>query len=502
MPGKPPPGDAGGQPRAPRRRRSTDTSTVRLSDTSRATGPDQHGPVPVSGKMKVAPEIIKRLLARPFGRCRLLRLISVGGMGMVFEASHMNLMRKCAIKLMLPSELLKGPKEVQRFIGEAQSAALLRHPNIATVYDLGEDDGKLFIEMEYVDGSSVADLIVEHGRFSISETLRIGTEVARGLQAAHRAGVLHRDIKPGNILVSRQGEVKVVDFGLAYILHAGASGPTEMAGTPAYMSPEPVRGLPCDERSDIYSLGVTLFTMLTGDVPFSGGTAAELMYRKCNTPPPDLRALRPDAPPALALAIMKAMAIEPDQRYQSASEFMRALMQIPPSETAHPWAGPSEEDAQSSVLQFVRNYTLFAGAAGESGLLGGLVGVAEFAPPCTLMWEGERGNQAFIIVRGKAEVSVMRKGKKIVLDEVGPGAMLGELALITGQPRSATVRALEPIVAAALSEAAFMEILQRYPTVVLSLLKELSYRLYRAQQACFLQGHAAEAEGDHPAVAS
>lgn len=423
-----------------------------------------------------------RLVGQRFGRYDIKRKIGRGGMGLVFEAEHVYLKRKSAIKLMLPEQTLKGEQEIRRFISEARSAALLRHPNIVTVHDLGEEQGKLYIEMECVEGRSVEQLLDEMKCISPAETLRIGIEVARALKAAHEAGVIHRDIKPGNILISKQGEVKVVDFGLAYMIRRDAEGPAEIAGSPCFMAPEQCKGLPADARTDIYALGVTTYTMLTGNVPFSGSTTQEIIMKQIYSDPPDPCEHCKRISPEFARIITKSMAKEPDERFQSASEMISALMKLLPDVAGTSTQLSAERNARRSVLDFVKTYALFAETMDAHKELGGLIGSAQFAPEAILMWEGEVGQQAFIIVEGRCEVSIERDGKKIVLAEVGPGTMLGELALITGEPRSATVKALDDVVAASLSSEGLMEILQRYPSVVLALLKELSYRLYNAQR--------------------
>jgi len=249
---------------------------------------------------------------------RLDSFIGMGGMGMVWKAEDLGLKRPVAIKL-LSGIGEASPEATARFQIEAQAAAALDHPSVCTVYEIGEASGVWYIAMAYIEGETIAQKI-RSGALDIALAARIAAEVADGLDAAHSRGILHRDIKSSNIMLTRQNSAKILDFGLARIgLSSGLTIPGTVVGTPCYMSPEHVSGLPPDHRSDIWSLGVTFYQMLTGRLPFQGDHIAALM-RAIEAPPPSLRDLRPEVPEDLERIVYKALAKLPENRYQSAAE--------------------------------------------------------------------------------------------------------------------------------------------------------------------------------------
>jgi predicted Ser/Thr protein kinase len=294
------------------------------------------------------------------GRYQVQRMLGKGAMGVVFEAVDTTLRREVALKV-LSRDIADRPRISDRFVREAQLAARLNHPNAVTVFDCGRDGEVLYIAMELVRGQSVHDRINREGPFEFAEATRIVIESCRALAAAHFAGLIHRDIKPSNILYSDQGIVKVADFGLAKSIEVGEGHPDEsltaegrIVGTPKYISPEQARHRPVDPRADLYSLGATYFTLLTGRAPFNTGTAVEIMYAHCHAPPPDPRELDASLPPACSDLIRKAMAKSPDERYQTADE-MRADLEKVPAESpsvvgaASPFV--AEAGARQSTVQ-------------------------------------------------------------------------------------------------------------------------------------------------------
>jgi TolB-like protein/Tfp pilus assembly protein PilF/predicted Ser/Thr protein kinase len=285
------------------------------------------------------------MIGRTFGRYRILEKIGKGGMGEVFLAEDTSLRRRVALKF-LPLELQNDAEALKRFVREARSAAALDHPYICHVNEVGEDDGRDFIVMEYVDGEALRAKI-GRGPLPREETLRIGLEVAEALAAAHEKGIVHRDIKPENIMVTRTGHAKVTDFGLAKPVAlpeaaADINGPTltlvtaegTTAGTLAYMSPEQLRGEGADARSDIWSLGVTLYEMASGVRPFGGQSGFEVSLAILDRPPLPLPA---GVPAALAAVITRCLEKDPTKRYQKAQELGAALEAIRLG-TAGTWA--------------------------------------------------------------------------------------------------------------------------------------------------------------------
>ena len=257
-------------------------------------------------------------------RYEIVRHLARGGMAEVYLAHDQLLDRRVALKVLFP-EFARDPAFVQRFRREAQSAANLNHPNIVAVFDWGEEDGTYFIVMEYVEGRSVREAIQSDGPLYPNLAADLASDIAGALGFAHRNGVVHRDVKPGNILLTPQGQVKVTDFGIARA--AGASeGLTQtgsVMGTATYFSPEQAQGLPVDARSDVYSLGIVLYEMVCGVPPFSGESPISVAYKHVREEAPKPTVVNPDVPVALENIILTAMAKTPDGRYASADD-MRA----------------------------------------------------------------------------------------------------------------------------------------------------------------------------------
>lgn len=259
-------------------------------------------------------------------RYEIIMKIGSGGMADVYKAKDHVLNRLVAIKV-LKQEYSTDATFVKKFRVEAQSAAGLSHPNIVNVYDVGEDDGVYFIVMELVQGITLKNYIDMKGKLDIREALNISVQIASGLSAAHENRIIHRDIKPQNIIVSRDGKVKVTDFGIAKVADS-TTVTTTAAGTVHYISPEQARGGYSDERSDIYSLGITMYEMVTGRVPFEGETnvAVALMHIQSEITPP--RQLEPSIPVSFEKIILKCTQKKPERRYASARELIADLRKV------------------------------------------------------------------------------------------------------------------------------------------------------------------------------
>jgi eukaryotic-like serine/threonine-protein kinase len=253
------------------------------------------------------------------GRYQVVRKLGAGGMANVYLAEDQELGRGVAIKI-LNDRHANDEQFVERFRREAKNAAALSHPNIVSIYDRGEAEGTYYIAMEYLDGRTLKELIVQRGPAPVTVSVEYARQVLSALRFAHRHGIVHRDIKPHNVLVDAEGRVKVTDFGIA---RAGASQMTEagsIVGTAQYLSPEQARGGDVDQRSDLYSLGVVLYELITGTLPFNGDTPVEIAMKHLSTVPEPPSERRPDIPRDLDLIVMRALAKDPDDRYASAEE--------------------------------------------------------------------------------------------------------------------------------------------------------------------------------------
>ena len=270
------------------------------------------------------------------GRYQLLSRLGTGGMAHVFQARDLNLQRMVAIKL-LREDLISDPAFHARFLQEARAAANLSHPNIVTIHDFGVEAHEYFFVMELVSGTDLKTLLRRRRRLAAPEALAILTQACAGVGYAHRAGLIHCDLKPQNILVAPDGRTKIADFGIARAL--SSIDPLETSevvwGSPQYFAPEQAAGGPPSPASDVYSLGVILFETLTGRLPFAGEDPSALADQHLRAPPPSPRSLNPSIPPALDQVLLKVLSKEPAARYRTADQLGRVLSGlIPPAEGA------------------------------------------------------------------------------------------------------------------------------------------------------------------------
>jgi len=286
------------------------------------------------------------MIGRTFDRRYVIRRkLGSGGMADVFLAEDQELGRRVALKL-LDDRHASDEQFVERFRREAQSAAGLNHPSIVSIFDRGYAEGTYYIAMEYLDGRTLKELLVRNGPTPIPIAIDYARQILGALAFAHRHGIVHRDIKPHNIVVGGDGRLKVTDFGIA---RSGASQMTEagsIVGTAQYLSPEQARGAPVDPRSDLYSLGIVLYEMLTGKVPFTGETPVEIAMKHLSQVPDPPSELRPEVPHDLDAIVMRALAKDPDQRYGSAEEMDADLARVARGVAV----APETEDAMTQVL--------------------------------------------------------------------------------------------------------------------------------------------------------
>jgi serine/threonine-protein kinase len=292
------------------------------------------------------------------GRYRIQRKLGAGGMADVYLAEDQELGRRVAIKI-LNSRHGNDDQFIERFRREAKNAAALNHPNIVSIYDRGEAEDTYYIAMEFLDGRTLKELIVGRGAAPINVAIEYARQILSALRFAHRHGIVHRDIKPHNVLVDGEGRVKVTDFGIA---RAGTSQMTEtgsIVGTAQYLSPEQARGGEVDPRSDLYSLGVVLYELLTGKTPFDGETPVEIAMKHLSTPPKPPSKLRPEIPPELDMVVLRALSKSPDDRYQSADEMEADLERVARGARV----SAATEDTATQVLRRPAAAVAAAGAA-------------------------------------------------------------------------------------------------------------------------------------------
>ncbi len=259
------------------------------------------------------------------GRYEITGELGRGAMGVVYKALDPTIGRTVALKTMrLDVHGLDAQEMVRRFQNEARAAGVLNHPNIVTIYDAGEQDGIFYIAMEFIEGTTLHELLTEKRVLATDEVLQLARQISRGLDYAHSNGIVHRDIKPANIMITPNGTVKIMDFGIAksggQVTNTG-----QVLGTPNYMSPEQVKGKPLDGRSDLFSLGVILYEMLTGEKPFVGQNVTTIIYKIVNETPITPRDLDVTVHPGLSAIVTKALAKAPDDRYQSGADMVRDL---------------------------------------------------------------------------------------------------------------------------------------------------------------------------------
>ena len=260
------------------------------------------------------------------GKYEIKRPLGRGAMGTVYEGWDPIIARRVAIKTVkLPDSADPETEEaLARFRREAQAAGRLTHPNIVAVFDYGETNDLAYIVMEFVDGPPLKTLLDKQERFALTDTVRVMEDLLAGLQFSHERGVVHRDIKPANVMLTSTGQAKIADFGIARIESSSMTQAGTLLGTPAYMSPEQFMGQVVDARTDIYSSGVLLYQMLTGERPFEGGMSA-IMHKALNTEPPAPSQLSVTAPPSFDAVVRRAMAKRPEDRFASASAFAEAM---------------------------------------------------------------------------------------------------------------------------------------------------------------------------------
>jgi len=365
-------------------------------------------------------------------------LLGAGGMAEVYEGRDRLLARRVAIKVLL-SQYARDQSFLLRFKREAQAAASLSHPNVVGVYDTGSEDGTNFIVMEFVDGRTLKDVIRQEGPLYPDRAAEICADVCGALVAAHARGLIHRDIKPANVMLTPDGKVKVMDFGIARATTSETITQTAaVIGTAQYISPEQAQGQTVDYRSDLYSLGCCLFEMLTGTVPFTGATPVAIAYRHVREDPTPPRMLNPDVPPPLEAICLKAMAKLPDNRYQTAAELRSDLERYRNGEPV--LATPLLDSAATTQAIPGR-----AAAADQTAMLGGTVAGGRTAYDYAQPDERRRTSVGWVVLSLLALVVVGVVAFLITRAVTSPGAGTATtLATVTTAPTTTAPPTTEP----------------------------------------------------------
>jgi eukaryotic-like serine/threonine-protein kinase len=376
------------------------------------------------------------------GRYELNHLIARGGMAEVYRARDRLLDRPVALKVLFP-ELSVDRSFVERFRREAQAAANLSHPNIVPVFDWGEDSGTYFIVMEFVDGKPLSSILKTAGPLAADRTAEIAAPVAGALGYAHKHGVVHRDVKPGNVLITDDGQVKVTDFGIARAVNTEESLTQTGAvmGTATYFSPEQAEGMGVDARTDIYSLGVVLFEMVTGRPPFLGDTPVAVASKHVRDHPPAPRELMPSIPPTFEAIILKAMDKNPDYRYATSEDLRADLLRF---------------NEGRDVLAAHEDHTQSVAALAATGVVGGMaatgvvgaVGATQSVPAQTGEFREEepRRNRTktYAIILAILLILLIVVGVLLArsLGYLGGGSSSFSMPLVVGQPANTATSTL------------------------------------------------------------
>lgn len=320
------------------------------------------------------PELDEKGVPKTLGKYTIEKVLGKGAMGIVYKGMDESIQRPVAIKTILTNLLDMDQSEsiLQRFKREAQAAGRINHPNIVAVYEYGKDGDTAFIAMEYVKGEELEDILESRKRLSIDDIKKLIGELLDALGVAHKNGVVHRDIKPANLILTENG-IKVADFGIANLEDSSMTQMGEVLGTPNYMSPEQVYGQPVDGRSDLFSVGIILYQLLTGEKPFAGGAAATVMHRVVNADPEAPSILNQLIPKGFDKLVRKSLAKKPEDRFQTADDFKQALFIVCEKSAG----GGGSEPIDGLWLKLALGFVLLAGIG---------VGVAQVMVPALLPW--------------------------------------------------------------------------------------------------------------------
>jgi len=406
---------------------------------------------------------MKKIKSFNLGRYKITKEIGRGSMGVVYLAHDSAIDRVVAVKTIKtsdPNMHMSQKETVEVFLKEAKIAGRLTHRNITSIYDIGEDRGTNFFVMEYVEGENLEDLIVQRKTIPLVEKLRIISDIARTLHYAHMRAVIHRDIKPANIMILKNKEPKIMDFGVARFLAGPVADKIEQGrifGTPHYMSPEQISGGVVDRRSDIFSLGVLAYEFISHIKPFDGESLQKVLLAIVNSTPTPLTFHDRSLPKELDEIMLHALKKKKEERFSYANQFADALELLVSkmeSSSSRYYGKPIAYEKLKVINSLKRNYLFFSDFEEEEIMeIFKLSAKEGFKPGEVIFEEGSRGNKMFIIIEGRVRiVSRNKAGVDIEISVLSDGDCFGEMAILDNSHRSATAVALEETVVVSINE--------------------------------------------------
>ena len=393
------------------------------------------------GREKDASPVDTQFLAdlsdiKTVGRYEIIGKLGQGSMGVVYLGKDPYINRNVAIKISRPAADLvdeKADKYRERFFLEAQSAGRLMDPSIVAIYDAGMYKDFCYITMEYIDGPTLEKFCHKEDLLSINRVVEIMFAACRALDFAHRKGVVHRDVKPSNIMLNKAGAVRITDFGIAQIKSEQTTS-KGIIGSPSYMSPEQVKEGPVGDKSDIFSLGCVFYELLTGEKAFAGDNYFSILYKITNEDPVRIREIRPEIPEILAKIVRKALAKDPSKRYQTSMDFAYDLRVA-----LRGLRGTTKSEKVADIIDYVHSVPFFENFSKDQVKeILGTSNIIKVLKGRVVVAEGEIDDSFYIILSGRA--AVQKGDKKIAL--IKRGQCFGEMSYLSGQSRAATVRAL------------------------------------------------------------
>jgi eukaryotic-like serine/threonine-protein kinase len=425
-------------------------------------------------KVRQAPKVPERI-----GKYAIVREVGVGSTGTVYLSHDPYYNRDVAIKVYQGdlADADKARTSRKMFLSEAQMVGMLQHPQLMPIYDAGEEDGHCYVVTEYVHGGrTLAAFCKAEDALPVDVVVEIVFKCAKALHYAHSRGVIHRDIKPSNILYTQEGDVRIIDFGIALVADSDISRIEGIAGSPSYMSPEQVQGKELTNRSDLYSLGAVMYELLTGSRPFRGGNLAKLMHQIVYATPPPIHTLRREVPEELEEVVAIALQKDPDKRFKSGLDFAAALTRVHQKLRAR--TGEMEQTEQMALLRKLKFFHDFSQS--EIGEVQKASNWQNYVANEEIIREGDMDDRFYVVVAGSCAVE--RNGR--IINHIGVGDCFGESTYLPGARRAASVRAEGSVtllrVGATLLEQASASCQLRFNRVFL---RSLIERLQSSEQA-------------------